>query len=172
MSITYELNIGDLLMIVVTALAALGAVYIGFCQNKINKKLLALQDVVDVYLAIACEQRRILAGEIKDGKGKKEKVIGVPIVKIHNISTLPISLIGYNFNGMDRKISPYRLPPAAQFPAAYYYIELPYNNVVDYVSLLLVFEDSFKNKWKVKAFAEYRNGRWEISSQKPENDIS
>lgn len=155
MTLSWELNIGDLLAVVVAIIAASGAIYIGIQQNKINKRLLALQDAIDVYLEIGFRNAIV-----------KEKEMLVPVIMVHNISTLPVSLVGYTFNGIERNISAYRLPPAAQFPNAHYFIYLPLEDI-DYVSFLLEFEDFFKRKWSVKGFAEIRNGRWEISSQMP-----
>lgn len=159
MTLDKVLNIGDLFTVIVSLLAFGGAVYIGVQQNRINKKLLALQDAVDVYLEIGTLRAKF-----------REAEIDAPVIKIHNVSALPIALHGYNFNGVDRKISPYRLPPASQFPNAYYYIYLPVDDA-DYASFSLEFEDSFKRKWTVKGFVEVRNGNWEVSSNIPEMNV-
>ncbi|MBQ3180396.1 MAG: hypothetical protein IJB55_03470 [Firmicutes bacterium] len=157
MTIDLTLNIGDLLAVFVALLAFIGAVYIGIQQNNINKKMLSLQDAVDVYLAIGAYQATF-----------EQETIYAPVIMIHNISTLPIALCGYTFNGIERKIPAYRLPPASQFPNAHYYVYLPIKDI-DYVSFVLELEDSFKRKWKVNGFAEIKNGKWEISSDTPEN---
>ena len=147
------LNIGDLLIFIITFFAFIGAVYIGIQQNNINKKMLALQDAVDLYLEIGIRPAKY-----------DEEIIDVPVIMIHNISTMPIALNGYNFNGIERKIPSYRIPPATQFPDAHYFIYLPLKDI-DYVSFSLSFEDSFKRKWKMNGFTEIRNGKWEVSTE-------
>lgn len=155
MILDWTLNVGDLLTAVVALVAFAGAMYVGSQQNKINKKILNLQDAVDVYLEIGLRPEII---------NQKEGV--VPVIRIHNISALPIALQGYIFNGMERKISLYRLPPAAQFPNAHYYIYLPIEGI-DYVSFSIEFEDTFHRRWEVKGFTELKNGKWEVSADMP-----
>lgn len=65
-------------------------------------------------------------------------------------------------------ISPYRLPPAVQFPDAYYYINLPSVNHMDYASFTLHFEDTTQRKWRVPGRAEFKSGTWELSWEKPQ----
>lgn len=157
MTIDLTLNIGDLLTVLVALLAFVGAVYIGVQQNCINKKIISLQDAVDVYLEIGARPAKI-----------GQETIAAPVIMIHNISTLPVALHGYTFNGIERKIPVYRLPPAVQFPNAHYFIYLPIKDI-DYASFVLELEDSFKRKWSVRGFAEFKNGKWEISSDTPES---
>lgn len=76
--------------------------------------------------------------------------------------------IFYVFNGVERVISPYRLPPAVQFPDAYYYINLPSVNHMDYASFTLHFEDTTQRKWRVPGRAEFKSGTWELSWEKPQ----
>ena len=157
MTLVWTLNAGDLLTAFVALMAFAGAMYVGFQQNKINKEMLNLQDAVDVYLVTGFHPAIV---------NQEEGVVSVPVIMIHNISVLPIALQGYIFNGMERKISPYRLPPAVQFPDAYYYIYLPIEGI-DYVSFSIEFEDSFHRRWEVKGFTELRNGKWELSADMP-----
>lgn len=156
MNIDLTLNIGDIIIAAITFLAFLGAFFIGVKQNIINKKMLALQDAVDIYLRIGTQLANV------DGE-----TVEVPVIMIHNISMLPVTLSEYCFNGIIRKISPYRLPPAAQFPDAYYYINLPIRDF-DYVSFSLTLKDSFKRTWLVKGFSELKNGAWGVSAEIPE----
>jgi len=155
MIIDLTLNIGDILTASVALLAFFGAIYIGIQQNNINKRMLALQDAVDIYLEIGMRSAKI-----------EENILEVPVIMIHNVSTLPIALNEYCFNGITRKISPYRLPPADQFPNAHYYIYLPIKDF-DYVSFSLTFEDSFKRTWIINGFTELKNGGWEVSFEIP-----
>lgn len=89
-------------------------------------------------------------------------------IEIRNISATPLSLERYVFNGVERVISPYRLPPAVQFPDAYYYINLPSVNHMDYASFTLHFEDTTQRKWRVPGRAEFKSGTWELSWEKPQ----
>ena len=100
-------------------------------------------------------------------KDDPSKMIAAQI-EIRNISATPLSLERYVFNGVERVISPYRLPPAAQFPDAYYYINLPSVNQMDYASFTLHFEDTTQRKWKVPGRAEFKSGTWELSWEKPQ----
>lgn len=155
MTMDWTLNVGDLLTAAVALIAFAGAMYVGSQQNKINKAMLNLQDAVDVYLEIGFRAAIV-----------NQEESAVPVIMIHNISALPIALQGYIFNGIERKISPYRLPPAAQFPNAHYYIYLPVEGI-DYVSFSLEFEDTFRRRWEVKGFTELKNGKWEVSADVP-----
>ena len=112
-----------------------------------------MQDLIDIYLNICIDE--------SEGKTPRAQV------QIRNISTIPVSLIHYRFNGVERSIAPYRLPPASQYSEAYYYIWLPENGIADYVSFSLYFMDSMKRVWRMDGFAEIKNGRWEVSSQQP-----
>lgn len=121
-------------------------------KDKISKK-----DGVDIYL-----RTKYLMD-----KDDPSKMIAAQI-EIRNISATPLSLERYVFNGVERVISPYRLPPAVQFPDAYYYINLPSVNHMDYASFTLHFEDTTQRKWRVPGRAEFKSGTWELSWEKPQ----
>lgn len=82
-----------------------------------------MQDNVDVYLSVenvvSNDKSELLASRIQ----------------IRNISTLPLTIEKYRFNGVKREISPYRLPSTTQFPDAFYYINLPAVGNSDYVRI-------------------------------------
>jgi len=140
---------------VFSALVSLGAliaaIIIGITQNRINKRLLEIQDYTDVYIDIS-ERKALFNGE--------EKIYS--IIRIHNISTMPLTLTGYNLNGMDRKVAPYRLPPSSQFNQAHYYI---YLDIFNYVSFQIFFSDAIGTKWKATGYCEFRDGKWDISHE-------
>lgn len=157
MKIDMNLTLADIISSVLSLGALIVALYIGVIQNKINRRMLSIQDSVDIYLRTA---------NIVD-KDDPTKLIAAR-VEVRNISATPLSLEKYVFNGIERIILPYRLPPAAQFPDAHYYINLPSINVMDYASFTLYFEDSTQRKWKVSGRAEFKNGGWELSWEKPQ----
>lgn len=140
-----------------TSIAALAAaIYIGFVQNKINKQMCRIQDSIDVYLRIHAVFSESDPSELLSAK-----------VAIYNISTLPLTLEKYNFNGVVRQISPYRIPSTMQFSDAYYYINLPHVSRMNYSSFTLFFEDAVGRKWTVEGKAEYQNEGWQLSWNKP-----
>lgn len=122
-----------------------------------QERMLSIQDGVDIYL-----RTKYLMD-----KDDPSKMIAAQI-EIRNISATPLSLERYVFNGVERVISPYRLPPAVQFPDAYYYINLPSVNHMDYASFTLHFEDTTQRKWRVPGRAEFKSGTWELSWEKPQ----
>lgn len=151
-----KISWGDIVTIF-SALVSLGALiaacYIGYIQNKINKRMLAIQENVDVFLSISPQEAMV----------ETEKCT-VPIIKVQNIGTFPITLTRYICNGVNRKIAPFRLPPASQFPNAYYYIYLPIDGC-DYVSFKLYFKDTVGNQWVAIGYAEFKNDLWEIAHE-------
>ena len=149
-------TITDIISNLLSFLALATALYIGVIQNKINKRLLLIQDNVDIYLRINNlidndDQSNIIASKIE----------------VRNISATPLTLEKYIFNGVERIILPYRIPPASQFSDANYYINLPPANVTDYVSFILYFEDSMQSKLEVHGRVEFKNGNWEPTWEKP-----
>ena len=157
MNIDMTMTLADNISCMLSLGALIEALYIGVIQNRINRRMLSIQDGIDLYLRTKY---------IMD-KDDPSKMIATQI-EIRNISATPLSLERYVFNGVERVISPYRLPPAAQFPDAYYYINLPSVNQMDYASFTLYFEDATQRKWKVSGRAELKNGNWELSSEKPQ----
>ena len=156
MNIDMTISIADIISSILSLLTLIAALYIGIIQNRINRKMLSIQDNIDIYLRIK---------NITD-KNDQFKTVASQI-EVRNISSTPLSLEGYTFNGVERTILPYRLPPAVQFPDAYYYINLPSVDVTDYASYILYFEDAFQRKWKISGSAEVRNGGWDLSWEKP-----
>ena len=157
MNIDMTMTLADIISSVLSCGTLIAALYVGIIQNRINKRLLLIQDGVDFYLRIA---QRV------DEKDPSKMLSAY--IEIRNISATPLSLERYVFNGVERIISPYRLPPAAQFPDAYYYINLPPVDQMDYASFTLYFEDATQRKWEVPGRAEFKNGRWELSWEKPQ----
>lgn len=157
MKIDMTMTLADIISSVLSCGALIVALYIGVIQNRINRRMLSIQDGVDIYL-----RTKYLMD-----KDDSSKMIAAQI-EIRNISATPLSLERYVFNGVERVISPYRLPPAAQFPDAYYYINLPSVNQMDYASFTLYFEDTTQCKWKVPGRAEFKSGTWELSWEKPQ----
>lgn len=157
MQINMTITMADIISNGLSLLALVVALYIGIIQNKINKRLLSIQDSVDIYL------RTVNLVDKEDSS----KVI-VSRIEIRNISATPLSLERYIFNGVERIILPYRLPPAIQFPDAYYYINLPSSDLMDYSSFTLYFEDATRCKWIVSGRAELKNGSWELSWEVPQ----
>lgn len=157
MNIDMTMTLADIISSVLSCGALIVALYIGVIQNRINRRMLSIQDGVDIYLRTK---------HFMD-KDDPSKMIAAQI-EIRNTSATPLSLERYVFNGVERVISPYRLPPAAQFPDAYYYINLPSVNQMDYASFTLHFEDTTQRKWKVPGRAEFKSGTWELSWEKPQ----
>lgn len=157
MNIEMTITLADIISSVLSCGALIVALYIGVIQNRINRRMLSIQDGVDIYL-----RTKYLMD-----KEDPSKMIAAQI-EIRNISATPLSLERYVFNGVERVILPYRLPPAAQFPEAYYYINLPSVKQMDYASFTLYFEDTTQRKWRVSGRAEFKNGTWELSWEKPQ----
>lgn len=157
MNIDMTMTLADIVSSALSFAALVVALYIGIIQNRINRRMLSIQDGVDIYLR---------TNYFMD-KDDSSKMIASQI-EIRNISATPLSLERYVFNGIERVISPYRLPPAVQFPDAYYYINLPSVKQMDYASFILYFEDTVQRKWKVPGCAEFKNGTWELSWEKPQ----
>ena len=157
MKIDMTMTLADIISCTLSFGALIAALYIGVIQNRINRRMLSIQDGVDIYL-----RTKYLMD-----KDDPSKMIAAQI-EIRNISATPPSLERYVFNGVERVISPYRLPPAVQFPDAYYYINLPSVNHMDYASFTLHFEDTTQRKWRVPGRAEFKSGTWELSWEKPQ----
>lgn len=155
MKIDMTITLADIISSILSLGALIVAFYIGIIQNRINRRMLDIQDNVDIYLLV----EQFL---------NENNTINAARIQIRNISYVPLCLEKYVFNGVERIILPYRLPPAAQFPDAYYYINLPSTNVTDYASFTLYFEDATQRKWKAPGRAELKNGRWELSWEKPQ----
>lgn len=155
--IDMTMTLADIISCTLSFGALIAALYIGVIQNRINRRMLSIQDGVDIYL-----RTKYLMD-----KDDPSKMIAAQI-EIRNISATPLSLERYVFNGVERVISPYRLPPAVQFPDAYYYINLPSVNHMDYASFTLHFEDTTQRKWRVPGRAEFKSGTWELSWEKPQ----
>ena len=157
MRFNLEIDIADFVSCTISFLALCAAIYIGLQQNRINRRMLTIQDNMDVFLQLVNTITESDAGEIRSY-----------CFHIYNVSATPLCLSRYTFNGIERVISPYRLPPASQFPNAYYYINLPSPDVLDYSSFDLHFLDISKRKWLVSGRTEWKNGRWEISWDLPQ----
>ena len=108
MKIDMAMTLADIISCTLSFGALIAALYIGVIQNRINRRMLSIQDGVDIYL-----RTKYLMD-----KDDPSKMIAARI-EIRNISATPLSLERYVFNGVERVISPYRLPPALQFPDAY-----------------------------------------------------
>ncbi|MBQ8217469.1 MAG: hypothetical protein IJZ91_05840 [Oscillospiraceae bacterium] len=158
MNIDMNISLIDLIASGISLLSLIAATYVGITQNRINKKLYKMQDNVDVFL----RTEYIFSNERNNLLGAK--------IQIRNISALPLTLVKYTFNDAEWKISPYRLPPASQFPDAYYYINLPSTNYKDYAVYELHFLDALKRKWLIKGFAEFKNNEWHLSWDMPKRE--
>ena len=99
MKIDMTMTLADIISSVLSCGALIVALYIGVIQNRINRRMLSIQDGVDIYL-----RTKYLMD-----KDDPSKMIAAQI-EIRNISATPLSLERYVFNGVERVISPYRLP--------------------------------------------------------------
>ena len=92
MKIDMTMTLADIISSVLSCGALIVALYIGVIQNRINRRMLSIQDGVDIYL-----RTKYLMD-----KDDPSKMIAAQI-EIRNISATPLSLERYVFNGINFK---------------------------------------------------------------------
>lgn len=139
---TEQISIWEIITAIATAIAAIGAVYFGWIQTKINKRIQALQDYVAVSF-IPYEDK----------------------IKVLNTGKLNVYLyrfvIGERTVGFDKP----RMIPANAGDASWYWI--PLNGItVGEFQIYLYFKDEFGKKYKADgggSILKVENDRAEVS---------
>ena len=151
----WNISIGEVLTIGIALFALVAATILGIRQNRINKRLLELQDSVELY---------ILFGPLTkiDVSGKEPNSI-TPTIIIQNLSTKMIYLNKYCYNGVIYPAYDTVIPPVSQLKDACYYINLPTNETI-HVSFQIFFTDWSYNKWETSGFADLVDGQWKITN--------
>jgi len=158
MKILFELNIGEIITAIVAFLALISATILGIYQHSINKKMLYIQEAVDLYVCFE---------NVTVQNGTTTNL--APIIKVHNVSSLPICITKHNYNGIVKEVPPYRMPPASQFPNAAYWLPLPMDTS-DHVSFEIFFVDAFNREWSVSGYGDKNTSilHWDITCNKPQ----
>ena len=151
----WNISIGEVLTIGITFFALIAATILGIRQNRINKRLLELQDSVELY---------ILSGPLTkiDVIGEEPNSI-TPAIIIKNLSTKMIYLNKYYYNGVIYPAYDTVIPPVSQLNNACYYIHLPTNETT-HVSFQIFFKDWSNKKWETSGFADLVDGQWKITN--------
>lgn len=138
----------DIITIIISILALASSVCVGIRQVKISKAQAEVQraqvnaqNKVELFLYV---------GAHNDS----------PVVYIKNIGNNVIYIEKYIFNGQERPLGKYVLPPVSTYDW-YRYIELPTNGI-DFVSLKIEFEDWDGQKWQTTGNVSYGEGEWKI----------
>lgn len=139
----------DIITIIISILALASSVCVGIRQVKISKVQVEVQraqvnaqNKVELFLYVGANN-------------------GIPVVCIRNIGNAAIYLEKYIFNGQERPLGKYVLPPVSTYDW-YRYIELPTNGI-DFVSLRIEFEDWDGQKWQTTGNVSYGGGEWKIA---------
>ena len=90
MKIDMTMTLADIISSVLSCGALIVALYIGVIQNRINRRMLSIQDDIDIYL-----RTKYLMD-----KDDPSKMIATQI-EIRNISATPLSLERYVFNVLE-----------------------------------------------------------------------
>lgn len=97
---------------------------------------------------------------LKDANNKlPDKVL--PAIYIRNIGTNVIYLEKYIFNGREYPLGRNVLPPVSTYDG-YRYIFLPTDGTT-HVSITIYFQDWQNRKWKTEGYADFTEGKWEIT---------
>lgn len=132
----------DIITIIISVLALISSVCVGIKQVKISKTQVDVQNKVELFLNVGVNN-------------------GIPAVLIRNIGNNVIYLEKYIFNGQERPLGKYVLPPVSTYDW-YRYIELPTNGI-DFVSLRIEFEDWDGQKWQTTGNVSYGEGEWKVA---------
>lgn len=143
----------DIIAVIISLFALGTSFYVGLKQVKISQQQLEFQDKVELYLLHGPITLRNAEGAVPD------KV--VPGIFIRNVGNNVIYLEKYTFNGKEYPLHKEVLPPVSAYDG-YHYIYLPTDGT-SHISLTIDFYDWKQRKWKTTGYADFRNGRWEIT---------
>lgn len=133
-----------------------GAVWIGYTQNSISKRMKNMQDAVEIYATSAVKQ---CVG--KDGKPTSQN----PALHIQNVGTRHVYFDRYNFNGRIYELNGQVRPSTYSQPENnFYWIDLPTNGE-RHASVILEYRDIDDRKWQSKIIADLDDsGFWKVST--------
>lgn len=145
-----EISLGEILMFVATVSTFIVALFIGIKQNKINEKLLKVQDIIALFIDAGTKKIEINDAEVT-----------VPAMVLYNLGTTVVYLEYYIFNGRKYPVGAVTLPTRVSFPEFSYKIDLPTNGET-HVSFEIFIIDSLDRRWYTEGFADFNNGSWQI----------
>lgn len=143
----------NIVTIIISILALLSSFYIGIKQTRISKLQMNMQNKVELYLLSQPIIYRDASGKQEDKK--------VPAIYIRNAGSNVVYLENYFYNGKEYPLGKEVLPSVASIDS-FRYIELPTDNST-HVSFEINFLDWKNVPWKTKGFADFNNGRWELT---------
>lgn len=144
----------EIITIVVSLFALATSFYVGVKQVRISQTQMEMQNKVELYLLVDSCIHRDKNGEKPDQE--------VPAIFIRNVGSSVIYLEKYIFNGREYPKGKTVIPSVSAFSNAFYWIELPTNGVT-HVSLEITFLDWKMRPWKTVGYADFKDGKWEIS---------
>lgn len=143
----------DVITIIISICALVSSLYVGIKQVKISKIQVEFQNKVELYLLVESCTIHDINNQTPD------KV--VPAIFIRNVGSNVTYLEKYTFNGRDYPLSDEVLPPVSSYDG-FRYIYLPRDGTT-HVSLMIVFKDWKKQRWQTTGYADFRDGKWEIT---------
>ena len=150
MEIICRISIGEIIQVILTFLALIGAVWLYKTQITLNKKLLNIEKFVEV--------TAVLSSNIMTAD---KKTYMHSILTMNNMSKTPLRILEYTYSG-----NTYPDIDALIYQTATYYIELPtvidgtpFNNI-EHVYIELKISDDDKNAYTKKINVTFKNGRW------------
>lgn len=145
----------DLLNLIVTTATAVGAIWFGIAQTRINKLISRTQDAVELYSSSMIET-------ITDDSGKI--ISAIPHIHVQNIGTRIIYLDKYIFNGKVYQTHRRVLPSTySQAQNHYYKIQLPTNEET-HVSLEVFYFDQENRHWSSEVIADFNGVNWAVTT--------
>jgi len=133
-----------------------GAMWIGYAQHSISKRMGNMQDAVEIYATAAVKQ-------IVDKDGKP--ISQTPALHIQNVGTRHVYFDRYNFNGRIYELNGQVRPSTySQAENNFYWVELPTNGE-QHASVILDYHDVDGRKWQSKMIADLDDsGFWKVST--------
>jgi hypothetical protein len=130
---------------IVSLLALAFAIRIGFIQNSINEKLVAIEDSVEIY--------------------------GYPIfnnetiqrLRITNVGKIQIYLQDYQINGQKKCVQSHLIPVGQQQNAWYDILIPPTELAEDTIKIFVVLKDQMNRRWESKIEINKVGNFWETS---------
>lgn len=143
----------EIISIIISICALVSSVYVGIKQVRISKMQIKFQNKVELYL---------LTGPITlhniDNIAPDETRLAI---FIRNIGNQVIYLEKYTYDGKDYPLSNEVLPPVAAYDG-FRYIFLPRDGTT-HISLKITFKDWQKQQWQTIGYADFREGKWEVT---------
>ena len=143
----------EIITIIISICALVSSAYVGIKQVRISKVQIDFQNKVELYLLAGQYTAHDIGNTIPD------RII--PAVFVRNLGNNVIYLEKYIFNGREYPLGEEILPPLSKIDG-FRYIDLPTDGTT-HVSLKIHFKDWQKQLWQVDGYADFRNGKWEIT---------